>query len=55
MKAIKFLILGLLISSFNMQAQVSVNVNLETPPVWAPADRVAVQYYYLPGGGGHDQ
>jgi hypothetical protein len=48
MKAIKFLILGLLISSFNMQAQVSVNVDLGTPPVWAPADRVAVQYYYLP-------
>lgn len=48
MKAIKFLILGLLISSFNMQGQVNVNVNLGTPPVWAPADRVAVQYYYLP-------
>ena len=48
MKAIKLLVLGLLISSFNMQAQVSVNVNLGTPPVWAPADRVEVQYYYLP-------
>lgn len=29
-------------------AQVSVNVNLGTPPVWAPADRVETQYYYLP-------
>lgn len=29
-------------------AQVSVNVNFGTPPVWAPADRVEVQYYYLP-------
>jgi hypothetical protein len=30
------------------QAQVSVNVNLGVPPVWAPADRVEAQYYYLP-------
>ncbi|MEC4005726.1 hypothetical protein OX283_013730 [Flavobacterium sp. SUN052] len=29
-------------------AQVSINVNFGTPPVWAPADRVEVQYYYLP-------
>jgi len=32
----------------NTNAQVSVNVNFGTPPVWAPADRVASQYYYLP-------
>jgi hypothetical protein len=32
----------------NTNAQVSVNVNFGTPPVWAPADRVEVQYYYLP-------
>jgi len=48
MKAIKCILLGLLLSSFTMQSQVAVNVNLGTPPVWAPADRVEVQYYYLP-------
>ncbi|MDP2159492.1 MAG: hypothetical protein Q8K02_03355 [Flavobacterium sp.] len=48
MKAIKCILLGLLLNNFTMQAQVSVNVNLGTPPFWAPADRVEVQYYYLP-------
>lgn len=48
MKKLK-LILGLLFfMAINSQAQVSVNVNLGTPPVWAPADRVESQYYYLP-------
>jgi len=35
-------------STQNMNAQVSVSVNFGTPPVWAPADRLEVQYYYLP-------
>jgi len=35
-------------STTNTNAQVSVNVNFGTPPVWAPADRVETQYYYLP-------
>lgn len=48
MKAIKCILLGLLLTSFTMHSQVSVNVNFGTPPVWAPADRVEVQYYYLP-------
>ncbi len=48
MKTVKFILLGLLLNSFIMQSQVSVNVNFGTPPVWAPADRVEVQYYYLP-------
>lgn len=48
MKTVKFILLGLLLNSFMMQSQVSVNVNFGTPPVWAPADRVEVQYYYLP-------
>lgn len=46
MKTIKLLILGLLVSSFNMQAQ--INISFGTPPVWAPADRVETKYYYLP-------
>lgn len=48
MKTIKFLALGLLISFSTVSGQVTVNVNPGTPPVWAPADRVATQYYYLP-------
>ena len=48
MKTIKFILLGFLLNSFTMQSQVSVNVNFGTPPVWAPADRVEVHYYYLP-------
>jgi hypothetical protein len=35
-------------STTNTNAQVSVNVNVGTPPVWAPAERVETQYYYLP-------
>ncbi len=49
MKTLKFLVFGILtLVISNTQAQVSVNVNIGTPPVWAPADRVEVQYYYLP-------
>lgn len=49
MKALKFLAIGLFtIMAINSQAQVSVNVNIGTPPVWAPAERVETQYYYLP-------
>ncbi len=49
MKALKLFLIGMLfISTANSQGQVSVNVNLGTPPVWAPANRVETQYYYLP-------
>jgi len=49
MRRIKLLFLGILLLTIaHSQAQVSVNVNFGTPPVWAPADRVEVQYYYLP-------
>ena len=47
MKTLKLFVFGLLFIA-TTQAQVSVNVNLGTPPVWAPADRVETQYYYLP-------
>ncbi len=30
------------------QAQVSVNVNIGSPPMWGPAGYSEVQYYYLP-------
>lgn len=47
MKTLKLFVFGLLFISAS-QAQVSVNVNLGKPPVWAPAESVATQYYYLP-------
>lgn len=49
MKNIKLLIIAIMLATISTtQAQVSVNINLGTPPVWAPADRVETQYYYLP-------
>lgn len=47
MKTLKLIVFGLMFISAS-QAQVSVNVNLGTPPVWAPAQKVQTQYYYLP-------
>lgn len=45
----KIIILSVLVLiAASTKAQTTVNVNFGTPPVWAPADRVAVQYYYLP-------
>jgi hypothetical protein len=43
-----FLLIALLVATVSSKAQVLVNVNIGTPPVWAPAAPVEVQYYYLP-------
>lgn len=48
MKKIQFLFGLMLLLALKTQAQVSVNVNFGTPPVWAPVERVETQYYYLP-------
>ena len=50
MKTLKLIIAGiiLLASANTMQAQVSVNVNIGSPPAWGPAGYSAVDYYYLP-------
>ncbi len=49
MKTIKVLIVAMLFFlTTGIYAQISVNVNVGTPPVWAPAAPVEVQYYYLP-------
>lgn len=40
--AAAFFVLG------SMHAQVSVNVNIGTPPAWGPAGYADVNYYYLP-------
>lgn len=49
MKAIKFIILGIgLIFASESQAQISVNLNVGTPPLWGPSGYSNVRYYYLP-------
>lgn len=49
MKALKLVVLGILLFfAISGQAQISVNVNLGTPPQWGPAGYTNVQYYYLP-------
>ena len=49
MKSTKlFLLTTLFAFTVSSKAQVSVNVNLGTPPVWAPAAPPTVEYYYLP-------
>lgn len=49
MKSIKFIILGIgLIFASEAQAQISVNLNVGTPPQWGPSGYSNVRYYYLP-------
>lgn len=49
MKKIKLIlfVMGLLVAS-SLQAQVSVNINLGSPPQWGPVGYSGVNYYYLP-------
>jgi hypothetical protein len=39
---------ALLVATLSSHAQVSINVNIGAPPVWAPAAPSTVEYYYLP-------
>lgn len=48
MNTLKIIVALLLFTTFNSQAQVSVNVNIGTPPVWASPGNVRVDYYFLP-------
>ena len=49
MKTLKLLVIGtLLFFAGSVQAQISVQVNLGTPPQWGPSGYSDVQYYYLP-------
>lgn len=50
MKTIKMITLAamLFLASNVSNAQVSVNVNIGTPPVWAPVASPSVEYYYIP-------
>ena len=49
MKTLKLIAVGIiLLISSAIQAQVSVNVNIGTPPAWGPVGYSNVDYYYLP-------
>jgi hypothetical protein len=49
MKTLKLITLALfLFASTTNHAQVSINVNLGTPPQWGPVGYSQVSYYYLP-------
>lgn len=49
MKSIKLIFIGILLfCAHSVHAQISVNVNLGTPPQWGPAGYSDVHYYYLP-------
>ena len=49
MKILKYLLIGIVFLSFSpSHAQLSVNVNIGSPPAWGPAGYEDVRYYYLP-------
>jgi len=49
MKILKSLLLGTaLLLAGATQAQVSISVNIGSPPLWGPIGYTDVQYYYLP-------
>jgi len=49
MKILKLVVLGIvLFFASAAQAQVSVRINIGTPPQWGPAGYSNVRYYYLP-------
>lgn len=49
MKNLKLIIAGIvLFLGTNSNAQVSVNVNIGTPPAWGPAGYSNVDFYYIP-------
>lgn len=49
MKAYKLLALGLMLTLAGaVSAQISVNVNIGSPPAWGPSGYTDARYYYLP-------
>lgn len=49
MKSLKLLFISIFfITVSSLHAQVSVNVNIGTPPAWGPVGYTDVRYYYLP-------
>jgi len=50
MKTLKLVVIGILLffAGSSVQAQISVRLNLGTPPLWGPSGYTDVRYYYLP-------
>src|SRR5687767_6440567 len=49
MKTLKLIAVGIIfLVSSSIHAQVSVNVNIGSPPSWGPVGYSNVDYYYLP-------
>jgi hypothetical protein len=49
MKALKLAVVGLLLFfAVSVKSQISVQVNIGTPPQWGPSGYTDVRYYYLP-------
>lgn len=50
MKTLKLVVIGILLffAGSSVQAQISVRLNLGTPPMWGPSGYTDVRYYYLP-------
>ena len=49
MKALKLIVIGVLLAmAMPTQAQISVHLNLGTPPQWGPVGYSQARYYYLP-------
>jgi hypothetical protein len=49
MKTLKYIIIGIaLFLASPLQAQVSVSLNIGSPPPWGPVGYSEVRYYYLP-------
>jgi len=49
MKTLKLIAVGIiLLVSSSIEAQISVNVNIGSPPAWGPSGYSSVEYYYLP-------
>ena len=49
MKVLRLVVFGMILFlAGTLQAQVSVNINLGSPPQWGPVGYPEVRYYYLP-------
>ena len=49
MKNLKFIAIGIvLLVAGSLNAQVSLSVNVGTPPLWGPVGYSGARYYYLP-------
>jgi len=49
MKTLRLIVIGMILFIASVsQAQISVNLNIGSPPQWGPAGYTEVRYYYLP-------